>query len=173
MGRWIAVMSLLTAACGGASKEPATPVAELLDEPSSRSANGDEDERESAPEETEATHEESSASAEDVQKVLQLVIDDGELEQYLKLGEPGRFPLKIAGDDVPSGAELTKGTKPVERVSDTSDEKKAVLEFTKVEVGAKKATVSFRYDIEGIRGTATLKKGEFGWELVKSRIVER
>jgi hypothetical protein len=48
-----------------------------------------------------------------------------------------------------------------------------VLEFTKVEVGAKKATVSFRYDIEGIRGTATLKKGEFGWELVKSRIVER
>jgi hypothetical protein len=108
-----------------------------------------------------------------VQKVLQLVIDDGELEQVLKLGEPGRFPLKIAGDGVPSGAELTKGTKPVERVSDTSDEKTAVLVFTKVEVGARKATIGFRYDIEGIRGTATLKKGEFGWELVKSRIVER
>jgi hypothetical protein len=172
MRRWIAMMSLLTAACGGAPKEPAAPEAESLEEPSSPVPEPDEGEAD-APTEADTASEESSASAEDVQKVLQLVIDDGELEQVLKLGEPGRFPLKIAGDGVPSGAELTKGTKPVERVSDTSDEKTAVLVFTKVEVGARKATIGFRYDIEGIRGTATLKKGEFGWELVKSRIVER
>src|SRR5262245_60640178 len=48
------------------------------------------------------------ASDEDVTKILQLVVDDPELDHYLHLGEPGRFPLQIAGDKLPSGVKLIK-----------------------------------------------------------------
>src|SRR5690349_12237801 len=36
-------------------------------------------------------------SSNDQQAILQLVIDDPELDPFLKLGEPGRFPLKMSG----------------------------------------------------------------------------
>jgi hypothetical protein len=32
--------------------------------------------------------------------------------------------------------------------------------------------VSYRYDVEGIKGTTTLDKGPRGWEILRSRIVE-
>jgi len=90
----------------------------------------------------------------------------------LKLTLPGRFPLKIAGTDLPSGISLIKGTKPVEIVAIPDSKKDAVLVLTTVEISGKEATVAYRYDVEGIRGTARLKKGERGWELKNSRIVE-
>jgi hypothetical protein len=108
----------------------------------------------------------------DVHAVLQLAIDDGELDQYLKLGEPGRFPLKIAGSAVPSNIELIKATKPVIVTQPPSDKKDPVLVVTEIDIQGKDATVSYRYDVEGIRGTAFLKKTPHGWELSRSRIVE-
>jgi hypothetical protein len=108
----------------------------------------------------------------DVQAVLQLTVDDGELDQYLKLGEPGRFPLKIAGSAVPQNIELVKATKPVVVTTAPSDKKQAVLVITAIDIQANEASVSYRYDVEGIRGTAYLKKTPHGWELTRSRIVE-
>jgi hypothetical protein len=52
------------------------------------------------------------------------------------------------------------------------DKKDPVLVITSVESDGKTATVSYRYDAEGIRGTASLKKGQFGWELTRSRVIE-
>lgn len=111
-------------------------------------------------------------SGNEQQAILQLVIDDPELDPYLKLGEPGRFPLKLSGSAVPQGIELVKSTKPVELVPAPKDKKDPVLVITSFEVDGKSATVSYRYDVEGIRGTAYLKKGEVGWELTRSRVVE-
>lgn len=108
----------------------------------------------------------------DVHAVLQLTVDDTELDQYLKLGEPGRFPLKIAGSAVPKNIELIKATKPVVVTEPPSNKKDAVLVVTDIDIKGSDATVSYRYDIEGIRGTAYLKKTPHGWELTRSRIVE-
>jgi hypothetical protein len=108
----------------------------------------------------------------DVHAVLQLTVDDTELDQYLKLGEPGRFPLKIAGSAVPQGIELVKATKPVVVTSPPSSKKDPVLVVTEIDIKGTDATVSYRYDVEGIHGTAYLKKTPHGWELTRSRIVE-
>ena len=35
------------------------------------------------------------------------------------------------------------------------------------------ATVSYRYDVENIRGTTRVKNAKTGWELMSSRIVEK
>jgi hypothetical protein len=113
-----------------------------------------------------------SGPADDTLAVLQLAIDDPELDPYLKLGEPGRFPLKVSGTSVPSGAQLTKSAKPVEVVGPPAKKTDPVLVITGVEISGATATVSYRYDVEGLRGTAYLKKGTRGWELSRSRIVE-
>lgn len=111
-------------------------------------------------------------STNDQQAILQLVIDDPELEPFLKLGDPSRFPLKMSGSALPQGIELTKATKPVVFVGAPKDKTEPVLVVTSLELEGKTATVSYRYDVEGIRGTASLKKGELGWELSRSRVVE-
>jgi hypothetical protein len=127
-----------------------------------RQAAGDAKRSESAP----------SAQGDDVHAVLQLTVDDTELDQYLKLGEPGRFPLKIAGSSVPQNIELVKATKPVVVSQPPASKKDAVLVITDIDIKGSDATVSYRYDVEGIRGTAYLKKSPHGWELTRSRIVE-
>jgi hypothetical protein len=112
------------------------------------------------------------SQGDDVQAVLQLTVEDSELDQYLKLGEPGRFPLKLAGSAVPQSVQLVKATKPVVITAPPSDKKEAVLVVTGLEIKGSDATVTYRYDVEGIRGTAYLKKTAHGWELKRSRIVE-
>jgi hypothetical protein len=80
--------------------------------------------------------------------------------------------LKVAGSAVPQGIELIKATKPVVITTPPSNKKDAVLVITDVKIEGSDATVSYRYDVEGIRGTAYLKKTPHGWELKSSRIVE-
>ena len=123
--------------------------------------------RESAP--AAEASKDASLGEDDRKAVLQVVLDDEELGKYLRVGEPGRFPLKISGDGLPSG--LTKMTKPVEVVSSPSP-KAAVLVILEVTGGGGKAAVKYRYDVEGIQGTTTLEKGARGWEILRSRIVE-
>jgi hypothetical protein len=112
------------------------------------------------------------ATVDDTKAALQLVLDDEELGPYLKLEEPGRFPLRVAGD-LPSGVELVKNTKPVEVFTGPKDDKDAVLVFTTVDIGNKSGTVKYRYDVERVRGSAFLKKVEGRWELTRSRISVR
>jgi hypothetical protein len=118
------------------------------------------------------SNEATPQQGDDVRAVLQLTVEDSELDQYLKLSEPGRFPLKIAGSAVPQNVELMKATKPVVVTTPPSSKKDAVLVFTDIDIKGNDATVSYRYDVEGIRGTAYLKKTPHGWELTRSRIVE-
>lgn len=172
----------LVLGCGKPPAEAATPV----DEKSESASSGGGEEEKAAPESdpNENVREaggiksdpmaaaQPSGPSDDTLAVLQLTIDDPELDPYLKLGDPGRFPLKISGSSVPSGAALVKATKPVEIVGPPAKKTDPVLVITSVEISGKAATVSYRYDVEGIRGTAHLKKGPRGWELSSSRIVE-
>ena len=114
----------------------------------------------------------ATQSGDDTTAVLELVVNDPELDPYPHLGEPGRFPLKISGSALPSGLKLVKATEPVQIVSGPKDKKDPVLVFTEIEISGKKASVRYRYDIEGIRGSANLTKGQYGWELTNSRVVE-
>ena len=158
-------IGFLLLGCGG-PPAPESPA----DEPASVEGGG------AAPSESAAEAppaESGPASAEDVSAILQLVVNDEELDKFLHLGEPGRFPLKVAGEGVPSELKIVKSTEPVQVVDGPKSKKDAVLVFTAIEVTNAKATVSYRYEIEGIRGTATLAKGPHGWELLSSRIVER
>ena len=170
---WLPLIGLAVA-CGG----PAKPAA-------SSEAPADGGDAESAPavdpgapaEKSEAPSSDAPpasapASEQDVAAILQLVVDDPELDRYLHLEEPGRFPLQLAGERLPSGLKLTKATEPVKIVEAPKSKKDAVLVVTEIEVKGDRATVRYRYDIESIRGNVTLAKRAHGWELKNSRLVE-
>jgi hypothetical protein len=113
------------------------------------------------------------ASADDLRDVLQAVIDDDALTPYLRLEQPNRFPLRVSGRDLPQNLQLTKMTKPVVIVNDSAkDAKKAVLVFTEIEISGSEATVRYKYDIEGVRGFATLNKPYGRWSIKQSRVAE-
>lgn len=156
-------------ACGGSAKPAATENVEPASETKETAEAAEEPKQadRTPAEKTESSA--SEASGDDRKAILQLVLDDEELGKYLRVTEPGRFPLKVSGTDVPSG--LTKATKPIEIV-DSPAPKAAVLVITSVEITGKQASVAYRYDIEGIKGTTTLERGPRGWEILRSRIVE-
>ena len=167
MNRWCWLAALVLVACKtdkpprtgtGTEAEPSAPAMSATDEPPAAPTTG------SAP------GPESPASSADLRTILQLVIDDPELEGYLHLSAPGRFPLQIAGDGLPDG--LTKSTQPVAIVSAPAPDA-PVIAFTAIEATSSRATVRYRFGAEGIQGTATLEKTPMGWQLVRSRIIER
>ncbi|MGC4093550.1 MAG: hypothetical protein QM756_37760 [Polyangiaceae bacterium] len=123
----------------------------------------------SAPAASEAS---GPAAPEDVQAVLQLVLDDDALTPYLHLDRPDRFPVRISGPDLGSGIELTKATKPVVVVPQGENDKKPTIAFTEVKITGDEASVRFRYDVEGVRGSASLKRRDKQWVLVRSRVSE-
>jgi len=176
------VLSLALAACAtsgqgahehSATDESATPPPDDHDEqPPPKADNKPFDNVRQSAGDAKGSEATSSSQGDDTHAILQLTVDDTELDQYLKLGEPGRFPLKIAGSAVPQNIELIKATKPVVVSSPPASKKDAVLVVTDIDIKGNDATVSYRYDIEGIRGTAYLKKTPHGWELTRSRIVE-
>lgn len=163
---------LWVASCGGQpaqteTPEPAADDPMLEGEPAASEAK----EPGAAPG-LKASDDAPAAVGDDATAILQLVIEDPELDPYLKLGEPGRFPLKLSGDKIPPDVKLVKGAKPVEIVSAPKSNKDPVLVVTEFAVQGNDATVRYQYGAEGIRGTARLTKSPHGWELKSSRIVE-
>jgi hypothetical protein len=172
LAAWLPVVSLAFA-CGGPAAPAASPEtgAEAAGD-----AKAPQDANAAAPTaDTPAADKPASnapASDEDVTAILQLVVNDPELDNYLHLGEPGRFPLQLAGERLPSGLKLIKSTEPVKIVDGPKSKKDAVLVVTEIDVQGDRATVRYRYDIESIRGNVTLAKAAHGWELKNSRLVE-
>jgi hypothetical protein len=178
---WWCLCVFLIACGGGAGAAPAESPADVEGgdgqpaESSSSAAASDAGAADAAPK-AEPAAAAGEATKEDVQAVLQLVIDDEELNPFLHLDQPDRFPLKVAGS-FPAGLELVKATKPVEIVDAAAAKggKKPVpvLVFTEIDVQPTRASVRYRYDIEGVKGACTLEKREGRWVLAKSRITER
>ena len=160
-------------ACGGSAPAAESPA----DEPAGTEESGSEPAgTESATpagggESSSPAKDDTPASADDLRTVLQLVLDDETLDPFLHLDQPGRFPLAISGPNLPDG--LTKSSKPVKLVAQPGSKKDPVLVFTEIDVKGKHATIRFRYDIEGIQGSAVLDKRDHGWELTRSKVIER
>jgi hypothetical protein len=176
-------MVVCSVACGGGNKEAASAAdaeSESAESAPSETASGDAAGDDSNVRKAAGTPDakggppppSANQSTDDATAVLELVVNDPELDPYLKLGEPGRFPLKMSGSALPAGLKLVKSTEPVQIVAAPKDKKDAVLVVTEIEISGDKASVRYRYDIEGIRGSANLTKGQYGWELKNSRIVE-
>jgi hypothetical protein len=170
---------LLLVACG--SSEPAKSADDAEPEAGYDESEMESDMARAEPAESESGSSEKPASAPvaatdaDLKTILQLVLDDEALQPYLHLEEPERMPLKVHGDMLPTGLELTMARKPVQYVDATvaGDKKKPVLVFTEIEVKGDRANISYRYDIERVRGSATVVKSDGAWTLDKSRISTR
>jgi hypothetical protein len=160
-------------ACGGAASPAESPEGET--EPAAESetepAAGESEGPAAGGEAASPAKDDAPASAEDLKTVLQLVLDDETLDPFLHLDQPGRFPLAVSGPNIPEG--LTKSSKPVKIVAQPGSKKDPVLVFTEIDVKGKHATVRFRYDVEGIQGSAVLDKRDHGWELTRSKVIER
>lgn len=125
------------------------------------------------PETSEPPPEETSSTVtpEDFKNALQVVIQDSALQKELKLEEPGRFPLKISGADIPMSIELVAATEAVEVVAAPENPKEeAVLVFTEIKFSGDEGVFKYRYDVEGVRGTSYVVRGPAGWELKSSRV---
>ena len=173
---WLPLIALVLA-CGGPAAPAESPEAPAADASADKqSSEGGEAEAASdksdAPSGDKPAAASAPASDEEVTAILQLVINDPELDQYLHLGEPGRFPLQLSGERLPTGLKLVKSTEPVKIVDAPKSKKDAVLVITEIDVQGDRASVRYRYDIEGIRGNVSLSKKAHGWELKNSRLVE-
>jgi len=169
----------LVAACGGApAKSAADADAEAeaeadADTDTTAASDGASESPEGpAPARAEPDSAATPASKEDVQAVLQLVIDDEELTPYLHLERSDRFPIRIAGE-LPPDLALTKATQPVQVVDAAEAKGKPVIVFTEISVAGENASVRYRYDVEGVRGSATLSKRDGRWVLARSRVTAR
>jgi hypothetical protein len=159
----------LLVSCGGS----AAPAEEPVSEPPPYAGTESPPQSEEGANDSQPAQESSaeSASPEDFQAALQVVIQDEALLRELKLEEPGRFPLKISGGALPTRLELVVQTKAVEVVPAPEDPKKEpVLVFTEIELSAAEGMFKYRYEIEGVRGTSYVFKGPAGWELKSSRV---
>jgi hypothetical protein len=165
---------LLALSC---SSPPPANSSDDADQPSTELAADSSQEASDTPQADEAPAPSSSepASTADLQAILQLVIDDEALQPYLHLELPERHPLRISGEALPTGLELRKGEKPAQIVdaAASDDKKKPVLVFTEIQVQGDKATIAYRYDVEKLRGSATVVKADGAWTLHKSRVTAR
>lgn len=172
---------LFCGACAGMNHEPESPEEWPQEQPSAAAAPSTaEASAPAADSDVEAEAEPAAASEknsepatqQDLEQALQVVIGDDALLSELKLEEPGRFPLKIAGDAVPAGLKLSARTEAVEVVSPGAQEgEQPVLVFTDIDLNAKQGTFKYRYEAEGVRGTTHVFKNSAGvWELKSSRV---
>lgn len=162
-------LSLL--ACGGAAPEPeSAPADQDYQEPSSVTET--ETESDSVDESSEANGGESvTVSTEDFQEAMQIVLDDEALKAGIVLEEPGRFPLKISGGDIPSGVMVTCVGEKAEVIELPADPKGTpVLYFMSIEFSGTMGVFKYRHDAAGIRGTTKVKKTDGRWELMSSRV---
>lgn len=162
-------------ACGGAAPEPqSAPIESEPAPPSEASLSGEDAEpADEADEPAPSTSPGEPASPADLQEALQIVVSDEALQRALNLTEPGRFPVKISGANIPSDLKLEVGGKPVEVIAQPEDPKTvAVLIISDFDLNSSSGSFRYRYDIEGVRGTSYVVKTGERWELQSSRLSE-
>jgi hypothetical protein len=173
---WTTLVSLgaVTVACGGSTKE-AGSVSDIRNEapvtasPEASSEAPDDESVSTA--EDESGGETVSVTTEEFQEALQIVLDDEALREGLQLGEPGRFPLKISGADIPSNVMVKCVGEDVQVLQNPEDTKSnPVLVFLQVEFKGTMGTFKYRHDVAGIQGTTKVKRDGDRWELMASRV---
>jgi hypothetical protein len=186
-GRISSLLAVLTlCACGGGAASGAGPETGGVSDESGgagddvaaneSAAHASEDAKPPSKEEQPAAAAESEVSTlegEDLEAVLQGVLSDPELLDHLHLDKPGRAPLQISGPNLPDKLKVVAGSYDVKVVAEPTGKKKAVLVFTMIERSGEQARVHYRFDVEGIRGSATLSLKNGHWMLAANRVIEK
>jgi hypothetical protein len=170
----------LAGACGGApAAEPEVPEstsaageAESADAPPEEPAEGATDE---TPTESPPASEAPSGtlSDDDLEDVIRQVLEDPGLDQYLHLDQPGRLPLKLSGPGLPAKLPIIKGSYEVKVVEAPASAKDPVLVFTKIERDGESVRLRYRYEVEGINGSAVVFRKDGAWRLGANRVIEK
>jgi hypothetical protein len=176
--RWALV--LIWASACGASPPPEPEVAESPDapEPSEPAESASDTPAETGEAEAEPPPEaESGASAtlgpDDLEDVIRQVLEDPGLDGYLHLDQPGRLPIKLSGPGLPAKLPIIKGGYEVKVVDGPANPKDPVLVFTKIEKDGESVRLRYRYDIEGLSGSAVVFRKDGAWRLGANRVIEK
>jgi len=116
-----------------------------------------------------------SGSSDDFCKILQLTIDLPKLQQFFHVEKiQDRSPLRVAVNDVNVSCTLTKFDKKVVLFDKNTTYNQSVpfIEVLEIDISSNLATISIVYRVEGIKGTAKLRKNDSKWEVYRSHIVE-
>ncbi len=176
---WLALIAVCSCGGGAASGEGAetggvtddAPVASSDTAPEAPKAEAAEAKAPEAP--APETSEATTLDAEALGTVLQAVLRDPELVDHLHLEKPGRAPLLISGPNLPDKLDVVVGSYDVEVIADPKSTKKPVLVFTLIERSGEQTRVHYRYDAEGIKGSATLFLQKGHWGLSANRVIEK
>lgn len=172
-------VSLFAVACGGEATPPAespdneNEPSETQAEESSEAPSGESSEAPSGEAAAEPSGGDSALSDEDIRDALQQVLDDPGLDRYLHLDVRGRLPLKLSGPGLPAKLELIKGSHAVKIVDGPASAKDPVLVFTKIERDGESVRMRYRYDVEGIEGSAVVFRKSGVWTLGSNRLIEK
>jgi hypothetical protein len=169
---WWLVFGLFVVGCGGgastAGDAEAPEETSLSEETSSESPGVAEEEAEPA-----APAAQEALSEDDIADVLEQVLEDPDLDRYLHLDVPGRLPLKLSGEGIPAKLKIIKGSYEVKVVDGPASAKDPVLVFTRIERDGDSVRVRYRYDVEGISGSAVVFKKDGAWRLGANRVIEK
>lgn len=167
-------MAILACACGTATPkaQPETPDTTAAPETEAPAelepAASEPSDAEPA---TEAT--ETALGDDDIASVVGQVLGDPDLDRYLHLDKPGRLPVKISGPGLPAKLDVIKGSYEVKVVDGPKSDKDPVLVFTKIERDGDSVRLRYRYDVEGIRGSAVVLEKDGAWRLGANRVIEQ
>lgn len=128
--------------------------------------------------ESPAADSESAASSttltdDELRDVIEQVLQDPGLDRHLHLDVRGRLPLKISGPGLPAKLEVTKGSYHVKVVDGPKDAKDPVVVFTRIERDGDAVRLRYRFDVEGISGSAVVFRKDGAWTLGSNRVIER
>lgn len=194
VGTWALVM---LSACGGGTPAPEAPESGGVtdSDPSQHQATGDDGAKDpasgadeadlppgasDAPAKGDAPAAKDDAPASDApltdadyRDIMQQVLSDPALDQFFHLNKPGRLPLKVSGPGLPKKLAVVKGSYDIQIVDGPKNKKDAVLVFTKIERDGNSVKLRYEYDVEGVRGSATVYDKGGTWRLGANRLYEK
>lgn len=103
--------------------------------------------------------------------MLQQLMDDPDMSEYLKLKKPGRLPLKVSGEGLPDKLSVIVGSHNLKVVGEPKSKKDPVLVFTKIEREGESVRVRYRFDAEAITGSAVVHRKGGTWRLGANRVL--
>jgi hypothetical protein len=180
LGRSGLLLAILICGCGGAgapAPDPKTPdeiesPTPPGDAPPSSESPSDAQEPDATPPKDEAPAAAAEPlSAQDLEAVLQQLMDDPEMSEYLKLKKPGRLPLKVSGEGLPAKLSVIIGSHDLKVVGEPKSKKDPVLVFTKIERDGESVRLRYRFDAEAITGSAVVHRKGGTWRLGANRVL--
>lgn len=176
---WLAITGL-AAACGASpAAEPEAPEvpsepaeSETVESPADAPTESGDAESGDVPDEQGASGS-AELGADDLEDVIRQVLEDPGLDRYLHLDQPGRLPIKLAGPGLPAKLSIIKGGYEVKVVEGPANAKDPVLVFTKIEKDGDSVRLRYRYDVEGLSGSAVVFRKDGAWRLGANRLIEK